>query len=59
MSVDMLWRVALMSVVFLADVVVFIGLCRDELREWRAQPSVRDVQPAWRKVLSAIPLASR
>jgi hypothetical protein len=40
-SEDMVWRVALLSVVFLTDIVVFIGLCREEIRDWRARRSVR------------------
>jgi hypothetical protein len=30
-----LWRLALLSAVYLIDLMVFIGLCRDELRAWR------------------------
>jgi hypothetical protein len=37
----MVWRVALLSVVFLTDLVVFIGLCREELRDWRHRRSAR------------------
>jgi hypothetical protein len=44
-SEDMVWRVALLSVVFLTDLIVFIGLCREELRDWRrrrnATPTAR------------------
>ena len=40
-SEDMVWRVALLSVVFLTDIIVFIGLCRDEIRDWRGRRSVR------------------
>ena len=36
MSSDLEWRIALLSVVFLTDLVVFMRLCRDELRDWRA-----------------------
>jgi hypothetical protein len=36
MSSELEWRVALLSVVFLTDVMVFMRLCRDELRDWRA-----------------------
>jgi hypothetical protein len=36
MSSDLEWRVALLSVVFLTDLVVFMRLCREELRDWRA-----------------------
>jgi hypothetical protein len=38
-SEDMVWRVVLLSVVFLTDLVVFIGLCREELRDWRGRRS--------------------
>ena len=41
MSEAMVWRVALLSVVFLTDLVVFIGLCREELRDWRHRRSAR------------------
>jgi hypothetical protein len=40
---DMVWRVALLSVVFLTDLIVFIGLCREELRDWRSR---RNAAPA-------------
>ena len=33
---DPVWRVALLSVVFVTDLVVFIALCREELRDWHA-----------------------
>jgi len=36
MSSDWEWRVALLSAVFLTDLVVFMRLCHDELRDWRA-----------------------
>jgi hypothetical protein len=39
MSSDLEWRVALLSIVFLIDLVVFAGLCRQELRDWRVQRS--------------------
>jgi len=32
-AVDLLWRVALLSAVLAADLVLFIALCRDEWRE--------------------------
>jgi hypothetical protein len=41
MSSELEWRVALLSVVFLTDVVVFMRLCREEFRDWRAQRSAR------------------
>ncbi len=40
------WQVVLLSAVFLADIVVFIGLCREELRSWHAEHARR---PASRK----------
>jgi hypothetical protein len=41
-SAQLIWRVALLGVVFAADLVVFIGLCRDELRDGRARGRPRD-----------------
>jgi len=35
LSVDVTWRVALLSAVFAADLLMFISLCREELRDWR------------------------
>ena len=35
LSVDVTWRVALLSGVFAADLLMFISLCREELRDWR------------------------
>ncbi len=35
------WQIVLLSVIFLADIVVFIGLCREELRNWRAERARR------------------
>lgn len=40
------WRMVLLSVIYLADLVVFIGLCREELRSWHAERARR---PASRK----------
>jgi hypothetical protein len=39
MSLD--WRFAMLSVVFLTDVIVFAQLCREELRDRRARRRVR------------------
>lgn len=39
MSLD--WRFAMLSVVFLTDVIVFAQLCREELRHRRARRRVR------------------
>jgi hypothetical protein len=36
-----MWRVALLSVVFVTDLIVFIGLCREELRDWRGRHGAR------------------
>lgn len=55
MTVDMLWRIALLSAVFLADAVVFIRLCREELRDQRLRPGARGTQPAVRKLASVMP----
>lgn len=44
-SAHLIWRVALLGVVFAADLVVFIGLCRDELRDGRARRRPRDRKP--------------
>ena len=35
------WRFALLSVVFLTDVIVFAQLCREELRDRQARRRVR------------------
>ena len=45
MSAHLIWRVALLGVVFAADLVVFIGLCRDELRDWRVRRQTHDTKP--------------
>ncbi len=45
MSSHLVWRVALLGVVFAADLVVFIGLCREELRDWGARRSLRASKP--------------
>jgi hypothetical protein len=37
MSVDVMWRVVLLTIVFLVDIVVFVCLCRDEIRDWRVR----------------------
>jgi hypothetical protein len=39
MSTDLIWRVALLSAVFVSDLVVFIGLVREEVRDWRVNRS--------------------
>ena len=44
-SVDLLWRIVVLAVVFGADLVVFIGLLRDELRDWRADDRTGDSSP--------------
>ena len=33
MLANLVWRAALLGAVFATDLVVFIGLCRDELRQ--------------------------
>jgi hypothetical protein len=56
-SEDMVWRVALLSVVFLTDIIVFIGLCREEIGDWRGRRSAR---PALRAANENFPaLAAR
>ena len=35
LSVDVTWRIALLSAVLAADLLMFISLCREELRDWR------------------------
>jgi len=35
------WRFALLSIVFLTDVIVFAQLCREELRDRQARRRVR------------------
>jgi hypothetical protein len=37
MSLNLDWRLASLSVVFLTDAIVFARLCREELRDWQAQ----------------------
>lgn len=38
---DIVWRGLLLSVVFLADVVVFVGLAKDELRHFRSRLAIK------------------
>lgn len=59
MTVDLMWRIELLSAVFVTDLVVFIGLCREELREWRVHRSARGARRGLAKGLSAMPSASR
>jgi hypothetical protein len=33
----MSWRLVLLGIVFLGDILVFVDLCRDELRDRRAR----------------------
>jgi hypothetical protein len=35
LSSELTWRVVLITAVFGADLLVFIGLCCEELRDWR------------------------
>ncbi|HUC64744.1 MAG TPA: hypothetical protein VMA53_04900 [Stellaceae bacterium] len=58
MSAHLIWRVALLGIVFAADLVVFISLCRDELRGWRARRQPRDTKPISDGV-SALPSSAR
>jgi hypothetical protein len=37
MLADLVWRAALLGAVFVADLTVFVGLCRDELGYWRSK----------------------
>jgi hypothetical protein len=57
-SAHLIWRVALLGVVFGADLVVFIGLCRDELRDGRARRPPRATEPIGEGV-SALPSSAR
>jgi hypothetical protein len=41
MSLDLHWRLAMLSAVFLTDAIVFARLCREELRDWQTQRSAR------------------
>ncbi len=41
MSLDLHWRLAMLSVVFLIDAIVFARLCREELRDWQTRRSAR------------------
>jgi hypothetical protein len=36
MLANLVWRATLLGAVFVTDLVVFIDLCRQELRDWRA-----------------------
>jgi hypothetical protein len=38
---DIVWRVLLLGVVFVADAVVFVELAKDEVQEWRTQRLAR------------------
>jgi hypothetical protein len=57
-SAHLIWRVALLGVVFAADLVVLIGLCRDELRDWRIRRQPRGSKPMGEGV-SALPSNAR
>jgi hypothetical protein len=57
-SAHLIWRVALLGVVFAADVVVFIGLCREELHDWRVRRQPRDSNPIGEGV-PALPSSAR
>jgi hypothetical protein len=39
---DIVWRVLLLGVVFLADAIVFVDLAKDELQDWRTQRLARE-----------------
>jgi hypothetical protein len=39
---DIVWRVLLLSVVFLADAIVFVDLAKGELQDWRMQRLARE-----------------
>ena len=58
MSAHLIWRAVLLGVVFAADAVVFIGLCRDELRDWRVRRQPGDKQPMGDGA-SALPSSAR
>jgi hypothetical protein len=57
-SAHLIWRAALLGVVFAADVLVFIGLCRDELRDWRIRRQPSDSEPMGEGA-SALPSSAR
>jgi len=38
---DIVWRVLLLSAVFVADAVVFVELAKDEAQEWRTRRLAR------------------
>jgi hypothetical protein len=57
-SAHLIWRVALLGVVFAADLVVFLGLCRDELRDWRVRRQPRNDKVMGEGV-SALPSSAR
>jgi hypothetical protein len=54
-SAQLFWRVALLGVVFAADLVVFIGLCREELRGWRTRRPSRGSKPVGKGVPALSP----
>ncbi|HWI28881.1 MAG TPA: hypothetical protein VN668_18030 [Stellaceae bacterium] len=54
MSADLGWRIAMLGAVFLIDLVVFMGLCREELRDWHR---ARDNAPT-DEAATALPEAS-
>ncbi|HZB91623.1 MAG TPA: hypothetical protein VE397_09290 [Stellaceae bacterium] len=58
MSEDLVWRVALLTVVFVTDIVVFVGLCREELRDWRAGRNAARTARASGRRLAAIAVHS-
>jgi len=54
-SADLGWRIAMLSAVFVTDLVVFVGLCREELRDWhRAR-----VNAPTDEAVTALPASSR
>ena len=57
-SAHLIWRVALLGIVYAADLVVFIGLGHDELRGWRVRRRTRDTEPMADDV-SALPSSAR
>lgn len=54
MSVDLVWRVALLTVVFVTDIVVFVGLCREELNGWRVGRNTARAERSSGRHLAAI-----
>jgi hypothetical protein len=54
---DIVWRVLLLSIVFLADAIVFADLAKDELQNWRTKRLTRERRHLPAQAGSAAPLS--